>query len=445
MGGGQLADSVLKVGSLSVFLENLMSPQRLFEIASTVLFALALIHTFSTGYFTRIAHRFREGSVAENFFHLFGEVEIVFGLWSAVLIIFGILFIDFNFINDYLNSRVFTEPLFVFVIMAVCSTEPILRFVENVLLKFSYLLPVDPGISVYFTLLFISPLMGSFITEPAAMTISAYLLLPRYFTRQHSLKFKYATIALLFLNISIGGTLTPFAAPPVLMVAQKWNWDLAFMLTNFAPQTIIATFLNTLLFIYIFKKEIVKNVDADYGEDVPKIPFYVIFIHLLFLSLIVLSAHYPILFLGLFLFLIGFMRATREYQKHLSLREPLLVSFFLAGLIILGGPQQWWLTPVLSALNKYLLYFGSIGLTAFTDNAALTYLGSLVPDLDPESKLALVKGSVVGGGLTLIANAPNPAGFGVLRHAFDEYGFSALGLLVWSLPITIITAIMFLF
>lgn len=268
-----------------------MSPERFFELTSTFLFAFAIIHTFLTGYLTKQAHRFKEGSVAENFLHLFGEVEIVFGFWSAILVIFGILFIDFTFINNYLSSRNFTEPLFVFVIMAVCSTRPIVKFAEKILVDLSVMMPIDPKISIYFTLLCISPLLGSFITEPAAMTISAFLLLPRYFTKAHSTRFKYATVALLFLNISIGGTLTPYAAPPVLMVAAKWGWDLPFMLTHFAPKTILATFLNTLFMIFIFKKEIVKGELNPENTDKRKMPFLVVFVHLLFLFFIVLTAH----------------------------------------------------------------------------------------------------------------------------------------------------------
>ena len=107
--------------------------------------------------------------------------------------------------------------------------------------------------------------------------------------------------------------------------------------------------------------------------------------------------------------------------------------------------QSWWIGPVITSLSRLELYFCSIGLTAFTDNAALTYLGTLVPTLDYNSKIALVSGSVVGGGLTLIANAPNLVGFGILSKAFEEKGFSSLLLLLWSLPLTIIAALIFIF
>jgi Na+/H+ antiporter NhaD/arsenite permease-like protein len=414
-----------------------------FKHISTFVFLVAILHTFFTGKFNRMANKYREGSVRQNFLHLLGEVEIVFGLWSGVLIVISFFLFDFNLVMGFLNERNFTEAIFVFVVMSICSTRPILAIAERALVAFSKVIPLDGKISSYLSILFLGPLLGSFITEPAAMTICAFLLLPRFFTSSHSLAFKYATIALLFFNVSLGGTLTPYAAPPVLMVAHTWQWDLAFMLNNFAPQTVFILLVNTLLTALVFRKEIVKGPEFSNVKLAVKTPIAVTIIHLIFLFLIVASARYSVLFVGLFLFLIGFMRATREYQSALNLREPLLVSFFLAGLVVLGGTQEWWITPIISSLSKHQLFFGSIGLTAFVDNAALTYLGSLVPSLDHASKLALVRGSVIGGGLTLIANAPNPVGFGILRNAFEEDGFSQMRLLVAGLPLVIFAIIIF--
>ena len=83
-------------------------------------------------------------------------------------------------------------------------------------------------------------------------------------------------------------------------------------------------------------------------------------------------------------------------------------------------------------------------LTAITDNAALTYLGSLVQGLSEEFKYALVAGAVTGGGLTVIANAPNPAGFSILRAHFDDGAIHPLGLFVAALPPTLVAAAAFL-
>ena len=79
------------------------------------------------------------------------------------------------------------------------------------------------------------------------------------------------------------------------------------------------------------------------------------------------------------------------------------------------------------------MFYGGLVLTAFTDNAALTYLGSLVTGTSLEFKLALVGGAVAGGGLTVIANAPNPAGLSILRAYFPKQSVSALYLFLGAL------------
>ena len=90
------------------------------------------------------------------------------------------------------------------------------------------------------------------------MTISSLILAKQFYERRPSLKFAYATIGLLFVNISVGGTLTHFAAPPVLMVAGKWNWDFYFMLTNFGWKAVIGIFVANILYFWIFRSELKK-------------------------------------------------------------------------------------------------------------------------------------------------------------------------------------------
>jgi predicted cation transporter len=120
-----------------------------------------------------------------------------------------------------------------------------------------------------------------------------------------------------------------------------------------------------------------------------------------------------------------------------------LVAFFLGGLVVLGGMQQWWLQPVLTGMSDTAVFYGATALTAVTDNAALTYLGSLVEGLSPEFKQALVAGAVTGGGLTIIANAPNPAGVSILRDRFNEQAINPLGLFLAALPPTLIAMLAF--
>lgn len=414
------------------------------EIAATLCFVLAILHTFLVKKIQRFAHRFPDGSPGENLFHLLGEVEAVFGLWAAVYL--SILASQNGAAEAirYLESCNFTEPAFVFVIMTVCSTRPILDLAGKLIEFVSRVLPFPKPIAFYSAVLVVGPLLGSFITEPAAMTVTALILLDRFYRRGISAKLMYATIGLLFVNVSIGGTLTPFAAPPVLMVAAKWNWDLAHMMSNFGWKGALAVTASTAIVAFRFRAELSK-IDPAAGGGGRRLPAWIGALHLIFLALIVVGAHHMVVFAGLFLFFLGLVTVTREYQSELKLREGLLVAFFLGGLVVLGGPQRWWLEPVLTSLSALPLYLGAIGLTAVTDNAALTYLGSQVPTISEFSKYALVAGAVVGGGLTVIANAPNPAGYGILGPSFGKDGISPLGLFKSALVPTLIAAAAFWF
>ena len=107
----------------------------------------------------------------------------------------------------------------------------------------------------WFTILTLGPVLGSLITEPAAMTISALMLAHKLYDLQPSEKFKYATIGLLFVNISVGGTLTHFAAPPVLMVAGPWGWGIGHMAANFGWKALLGIIISNAVYFFIFRKE----------------------------------------------------------------------------------------------------------------------------------------------------------------------------------------------
>ena len=417
-----------------------LSPTTL-QIIAAVLFAVAIIHTFSTKYFEHLAHTRPAHS---GLWHLLGEVEILFGFWALVLAVTMVLIDGTDSMKEYVNSRNFTEPLFVFVIMVVAATRPILQTSKQLVEVLAKLIPGKGGISTYFIVLTVVPLLGSFITEPAAMTLAALMLADKFFSKDISSKLKYATIGVLFVNISIGGTLTAYAAPPVLMVAGTWNWDTAFMLTHFGWKAAIAVFVNGIAVTLLFAKELAQVSTAKSpSSESPTVPMPLVLIHIAILAGIVLFAHYPPLFIGLFLLFMGIATAYSAHQDRLILREGLLVAFFLGGLVVLGGQQQWWLQPLLVNMSSDAVFYGATALTAITDNAALTYLGSLVEGLSDEFKYSLVAGAVTGGGLTIIANAPNPAGVAILRRYFDEGAVSPIGLLVSALLPTLVALLAF--
>lgn len=415
------------------------------QILSTVLFFIAILHTFLVSKLERIAHKYEKNSIAHNFWHLLSEVEAVFGIWALVFILLLTGDSGYTAAVSYIESLNFNEPLFVFVIMCMAATRPVIVLAEKIILATSRLLPFSDRMNFYAATMIIGPLLGSFITEPAAMTVTALILLETLYNESISLRLKYATIALLFVNVSIGGTLTHFAAPPVLMVANKWNWGTLYMLEHFGYKSALAIILSTATMTAIFRKELKGTIRQKQLPEHYLIPRgWKMLVHSLLLFGVVYTYHHPAVFMGIFILFLAFVSITEKYQDELKLKQSLLVGVFLAGLVVLGTMQSWWLKPLLSRMSDTVLFFGATALTAITDNAALTYLGSLA-ELNEFSKYSLVAGAVAGGGLTVIANAPNPVGFGILREKFGHEGINPLRLFLWALIPTAIGILCLLF
>ena len=462
-----------------------------FNLVVSLIFLIAILHTFMANKLTAKAHQIHEehdermkaaGASGEEIkhdvpfkaelFHFLGEVEVVFGMWVIAVLFVTIGFFDWTTFKNYMvYDRVFIEPMFVVVIMAIASTRPVVKVSEQ-LLGLAAGLGGHSKAAWWFSILLIAPLLGSFITEPAAMTIAALLLANQFYKYKPSSGFAYATIGLLFVNISVGGTLTHFAAPPVLMVATPWQWSMPFMAGNFGYKAAVGIIIANVLYFIIFRSQFAKmgkqddgNASTDFGtpevqtvkpgqlsheefearwaeREVP-IPWWITLVHIFFLAWTVFNAHYPVMFISGLLFFMGFMSLTATHQNKVELRGPMLVGFFLGGLIIHGGLQAWWIAPVLGSLAELPLMITATVLTAVNDNAAITYLATLVPNLAPASQYAVVAGAVTGGGLTVIANAPNPAGQSILGRFF-EHGVNPLKLLVAALIPTIIMGICFM-
>lgn len=456
-----------------------------FNLIASIIFVLAILHTFVSGPLRSLSHKMEhdhseamrakylaEGradkaaqkhtSFKATAVHFLGEIEAIFGIWCVPLIVAMFFTYDWGTVTNYFDNSVnYTEPMFVVVIMAMASTRPILKFAEVVLGGIAGLGGRSPA-AWWLSILIIAPLLGSFITEPAAMTIAALLLAQQFYRYDPPTKFKYATLGLLFVNISVGGTLTHFAAPPVLMVAAKFEYDIVYMFMHFGLKAIVGILIATTVYFFAFKSEFkklaekAKEGDSASLEDDEPVPAWVTLVIMCFMGWTVFTLHHPALFIGGFLVFLAFVIATSTHQDKVSLKGPILVGFFLAGLVTHGGLQGWWIAPVLSSLGQLPLFVGATLLTAVNDNAAITYLASLVPAFDhhyavgPEAvalarelQYAVVSGAVVGGGLTVIANAPNPAGQSILQKFFGTSGVSPIGLLLGAAIPTIILALCF--
>ncbi len=448
-----------------------------FNLAASIIFLLAIVHTFLAGFFNKLAHHYEhqhQRRIAEHgakdeahpdgepdvsfratLFHFLGEVEAIFGIWTIALAAVATYYHTWLDFELYVSKdRVYTEPLFVVVIMAIAASRPVLRFAERLMAVAASIGGGTPG-AWWLSVLIIAPTLGSFITEPGAMTIGALLLAKKFYQFKPSPKLAYATLGLLFVNISVGGTLTHFAAPPVLMVAGKWGWDMLFMVEHFGWKALVGILISSSLYWIFFKKELsnlrLHNANEEgsptmvpWTERETDIPWWITLVHVSFLGWTVYTAHFPALFIGGFLFFLAFLMATRHHQNSVSMRSPMLVGFFLAGLVIHGGLQAWWIAPVIQSLSDQSLMLGATILTAFNDNAAITYLASQVEGISIGAKHAVVAGAVTGGGLTVIANAPNPAGQSILSKYFNN-GVSPLGLFLGALIPTLVVYACFVF
>ena len=542
--------------------------QQPFNLVASLIFLCAIIHTFLTGRFMVISHRWahdheekiKKGLAPKEsvhhgaeLFHFLGEVEAVFGIWAAALVSAIVLFFDWSTAKSYILYQVnFTEPMFVVVIMTLAATRPILMISEKFMWKIASLLGGSLA-AWWWSILTIGPILGSFITEPAAMTIAAMLLAEKFYVLSPSRKFKYATLGLLFVNISVGGTLTSYAAPPVLMVAAPWEWDSMFMLIHFGWKAVLGILVANLAYFAVFRRELAdlqkafalntlkdeiqkrylkraemetmmddcmshledhfhfvdafsdklkeasrnltqrledrvltdlrdkgvdpdlarrafternkeiqlrrmrrslpgllppsdrpQFIDPDWDQRDDQVPLWVTLVHVAFMVWTIVNAHYPPFFIPGLLFFLGFAQVTSPYQNRLNLKPALLVGFFLGGLVIHGGLQGWWIEPVLGNLSEIPLMLGATILTAFNDNAAITFLSTLVPGFSDGMKYAVVAGAVAGGGLTIIANAPNPAGLSILKSHFDEE-VSPGGIFLAALLPTVVLWLTFLF
>jgi hypothetical protein len=439
-----------------------------FNLVATIIFLLAIIHTFLASKILTLSHRIQKNhdarvrlvrgldlgdeipphlrqSIPAAILHFLGEVEAVFGIWVIPLAFLMWIYKGADATRQYLDQDVsYVEPLFVVIIMAIAASRPIVQAAARVL----GLIAGPSPLRWWFVLLTLGPLLGSFITEPAAMTLCAVLLGREFYRLGPSPRFMYATLGLLFVNVSVGGALTNFAAPPVLIVAGKWGWDSLFMFLTFGDRALAGIIIGNLVYYLIFRKEFAQLVthaqvippDDAAGQE--PVPLWITAVHIAFLGWTVLVAHEPALFIGGFLFFLGFTLATTAYQDEIDMRSPMLVGFFLAGLVIHGGLQGWWIEPVLSRLGELPLLIGATVLTAFNDNAAITYLATLVPNFSDPLKVAVVSGAIAGGGLTVIANAPNPAGQSLLQKYFPG-GIAPGGLLLAALFPTLVMLALF--
>ncbi len=434
------APSVLELERLQI------SP---FHIVSAIIFFCAIIHTLSSyrlqSFAERLEKRAHKRTVPLHLLFFVSQVEVIFILWVIPLFIAMSSFYDMSTALEYINTRNYTEPLFVVVILSLSASRPIVHIAERAMNRCAKALGGALS-SWWFVVLTIGPLLGSLITEAGAMALCALLLDRHFYNYGPSKKLAYATIGLLFVNISVGGVLTNFASPAVLVLSHAWNWTSLDMLFTFGGKAALGIFLSTFFYWFMFRKEITK-MEQNYVQTPskePNVPLWITSIHVIFIIWTVMVSHYPAVFVASFLFYLGFHQLTRNHQYPIRVRPPMLIGLFLAGLLIHGELQGWWVVDLLYGKSPLSVMGVAIGLAAFNDNTAVSYLASLVPNWGKVFEYAIFTGVIAGGGLTVIANAPNPAGYAILKHHFKD-GISSLSLFLAALIPTLVLYAIFYF
>lgn len=426
-----------------------------FQIASTCIFILAICHMFLTPTLYQLSLKF---SVKQKLFpdlwkhyhflsevaYLSSEVELVFGIWLIPLFLFSIYFNGWENALSYVNTRNYNYALYIAVVLVVIGSRPIITFAENILERIARLGKDSPG-AWWWTILFVAPLLGSIIKEPAAMALAAILLSKKFYPYQPSKLFQYATLGLLFANISVGGTLTKFASRALFIVAYQREWDPGYMLVKFGWKAAAGMLVATSLYYVLFRKEFAtvfpkKLPTLEKGESDLPTPFWITFIHLLFFILVVISSEFSALLIAIFILFVGFWRATSFYQSALDLRAAILIAFFFAALLIHGELQSWWVLPLMSRISNFSAMSISFILSALMDNAIVSYITLEIPEFDDLKHYLVVTGAMSAGGLTLVANAPNLIGHSVLQPSFRHH-LSFLGLFLGA----IVPSLIFLF
>lgn len=430
------------------------------EIFTFIIFALAIIHAFLTHYFYALHEKYKikanRVSKQQKFYlslseicYFFSEIEIVFGFWIIPLVLGLFLFLGVQETLHYLTSRDYTYALYMAVVVAFVSTRPIIQCAERLLAYISRL----GGNSVktwWWTILTLGPFLDIFLKEPGAMTITSILMAKTCFPFVKSRKFRYGTLALLFLNISLGGLFSPYTSRSLFLVAQLEKWDLAYTLMHFSWKALIVILLNTGLTYFVFRKKFPKDSSALLtfleNEKREHIPIWLTIIHLGLFLAIILSSEYPPIFLGVFFIFIGIHKVTHHYQGHeqgpLQLKPAIAVGFFFASLLIHGELQEGWVLKFLSDLNFEGALAISTFLSSIIDNAIVLYFLDQIKPLKDPVLYAIIAGSLSAAALTVMANGPNLIGYTILKKFFGG-NISPFQLFLAGLPLTILSLLIF--
>lgn len=413
------------------------------QLGATFFFILSVIHAFLTprlyNMYLRIRHqkilfpeRKKKYLVLTEITRMFSRIELVMLLWSVPFLLWFVYSENYKVMIGYLTSRNYMASLFIIVMMILVESNPIIYLSETLLNRLVQKIGKHSPVAWWWVILLVSPMLSSLLKETGAMVIATMLLIRKFYIHNPSKKFAYATMGLLFSNISIGGLLTITSSRAMFMIMPTLKWSSHFIWAHFTWKAFLAILFSTTIYYLYFKKELKEFVKTDAQQEDNnesiKAPWWVVCIHICFVWALLQCKTSPVLIISVFLCYLCFRCFTYSYQNIIDVNKACLIGLFYSGLVILGDLQEWWVLKLMQNQSDFGHMIISFGLSIFLDNALVNYLVHNLSVSHDCYHYLVITGCMAAGGLTVATNLPNIVGYTILRRGLKLKLPSLVGL-----------------
>lgn len=425
------------------------------RVGAAVFFFLSILHTFCTPFFYKrfqicqhkkmiFPEKWRKYLWLSESYRLLSSVDVIFIFWSVPLFLWFLYSEGYAEAIDYFNHRNYLFALFIMIMLILLESRPIVYLSECIFLTIAKIGKQSPK-CWWWTLMLGAPFSAILLKETGAMIIAATLLVRYFYKFAPSLRFSYATMGLLFSNISVGGLITDISSRALLLVSPALKGEQEFVIRHFSWKAVIAIFLSTTTYYLMFRKEfdhfpkVVKN--ASIADE--RVPIWLICLHVLFVAAIMSVRSVPLLMIGILILYLGLHQFTIFYQNSIRVTKVCCVGLFYAGLLILGGLQEWWMLVIMHRMSDFGYMFTSYILSMFLDNVLVNYLVHNLSVATDCFLYLVIAGCMSAGGVTILANAPNIVGYLIIKPFFPTSPVSLGRLFVFALGPSLIALMTF--
>lgn len=425
------------------------------QIGALACFILSIVHIFMIPVFARLYRNYQNKRIAfpedwkrflwlGEWYRLMSTIELVFLLWSVPLFFWFLYTEGYKGTMAYLNTRNYTFSMFIIVMWLLLGSKPISYAVEHAFAKIANIGRQSPK-SWWLTVMFVAPLSTIFLRETGAIIIATTLLAKYFYDLSPSTRFSYATMGLLFSNVSIGGLLTTSSSRSLSMILRTLRWDNYEVMTHFGWKALLAICLSTTVYYYLFRREFhhfPRKIEHIINAG-RKIPIWIICVHIAMAFAAMRFRSAPVLMGGVCIFYVFFHRLTVFYQNKIDFWKVCCLGVFFIGMSFVGGLQEWWILKLVKNSSDFGYMWAAYILSIFLDNVLVNLMMHDLPVVTDCYLYLVVAGCMSAGGLTLIANTPNIVSFATLRPFFQKPSFSFWKLFLASLFPSVLALMLF--